>query len=747
MACRIIRDSEGNIERVENPQGEISQLYSQALQVVGNEQQALEIAYVPYTQQYQDINGVTATDPTLSEVMTFISRNNNQNKSLTKQDIDNLRNNTLSIPFNSIEEMYTKVTSLYPQGIFTVNRATLTKSELYTETEIEALLADSSLHRNIKETADKIIAEVSLNEIDLRQINQNMATYETPDLLSVQDTTNIIGLGKFTQINPFLIDKDLRQRVGGIKNREQFENLLDGANEAIVDQYFTNDEFANKIFETYSSMERMQILEDSGFGGLEYSYPNNIRKFTEQSLIIGESATDLLNAIDLLQSTPRTVWEDNGVEIEDLLLRIEDLSSELGIDTVGITNQSYSFEDIQNYLNSVANLAYNAQYGTVEQAMIEDFSNNYNLIFNQNLQPEYTAIKMNPSNRGKSLVLVDSIKSEQQLFDENSLVKVNNEGVYQRVNRQEDLEGLYDYVTDLVQFNPNIIDKQALFPSAYSNNKFLFRKAVDINNRESIREDIVRYVQQQGYSEDLTLYKIAFGHAINFSTVQKDLQVELNKINSVNRSYEYLTGDFISDFSREYLQQKIEDSELFSKVYNHFKFNERGIVLKDSDPYSKQEINLFTPESHPLRDYAIISKDFELNTLFTTAETQEQPIEEKLVREFYLNNPEQLSQKTVQIELSEDGEYLATQNLEDNYINVNGEVWEKARNYKNLTIYQKLPQIYNPLFSQYNIEVNINTSVNPQQFEGLVQTLENISSIERLYTQKQLEQINSEKEC
>jgi len=172
-----------------------------------------------------------------------------------------------------------------------------------------------------------------------------------------------------------------------------------------------------------------------------------------------------------------------------------------------------------------------------------------------------------------------------------------------------------------------------------------------------------------------------------------------------------------------------------------FSFTDAGITLKDTDPYSKQEISLYTPESHNLRKYAAISKNTNLNSLFSYE--AQQPLSD---RNFYLNYPEQLPKKALQYEFSEDGEYLATQNLQDNFINIDGAIWEKARTYKNLSIYQRLPQITNPYFIE-KIAAQINTKVNVKQFEGLVKTLENIAEIERTYTQEQLSTINQERQC
>lgn len=749
MAC-INKNTQGRVISVENNQNQPSQLYADALALTGDETQAIEIWSVAYSPEYQEVNGITEIEPTLENVLVFMQRSNNQAKKLSNNDIDAIRNNTLSVPFSFLEELHTQIQELYPNGVFTINEVTLKKSGLYTSPERQMILNDESVQDMIKSSADKIIAEVSLNDSNLNEINSQMALYETPELSVVYDTENVIGLGKFQQLNPFLIDKELRQKVGGIKNREQFEQALRTANEAIVERYNANPVYANKLFDAYSEMDRMLMLEDDLEGGLSYVVQNNIKAFTEQSLVVGQEATDLKNILGLLLSTPRIVWANSGVEIEDMLLRAEDYASDLGIDIIGMSEQEYSYDEAMSFLNSLSILVNAAEINAVQETDLQNFYDNYNIIFSQNLQPVFTAREMNPNNRGRTLTVVDSNKSEQELFDQNSLIKANDEGVYHRVSRQQDIEQLYDYTVDLIQFNPNIIDKKALYPSTYTQSgNFSYQKATDPANREQIREDLIRYTQQQTLSEELILYKIAFGHPLTFPAPQKSLQAEYTRYKTVKEDFNYLTTDFISDFARIYLQEKLKDSELFKKVLTHFAFNERGIVLKDTDLYSRQEIQLFTPEKGTLakiKQYAAISKDPQLNSLYSIEPSLE-VIPEDFKRQFYINNPSQLDEKAIQYELSEDEEFLATQNLKDNYINIKGDIWEKAREYKNITVYQRLPVNTNPDFSNYQIEVNIDTKVNVEQFQELVQTIDNVLNIEKVYSKKELEQINREKEC
>lgn len=730
MACKIFRDENNNIVSVLDSQGNPSKLYQQALQKMG-EEEALEVAMVPYTETYEQVNGVQSLEPSFRQVQEFMSRYNNEQKRLDRQDIDALRNNTLSMPYSTIEEIYTQLEELYPQGIFTLTEQTLRKTDLYTTAEIREILSDTDSQQRLAQISKKIRADVSLNDRNLDDINSNLALYETPELTDIKNTEELVGIQKFEQVNPFIEDTRLRSILGGIKDRNVFEDALNTAGEAYIEKYYSDSQYAERFFNTYSSMDRMPRMQDSE-EGLQYATSSNIEQFTEQALIVGRDNTQLLGTLDYLRGIPREVWINSGIEIEDMLLRIEDSAADIGIDVIGISEQQTEYEDMIRLLDSIANMVRNPKTR-------QDFYDNYNSVF-QNDSGEYTAEVVNPSNRGRKLVKLDTYKTEEELF-EWGLLKTVNEGVYHRISKIENLDSLYDYVTDLVQFNPNSVEKRAI-PSAFkSNGQFSYQKATDSKNREDMKADLQRYARQQGMAEEMVLYKIAFGHPIKFPQYLKTMP------SRIEGDFDYLTQDFIADFARQYLQEKSVDSEAFRKFYSHFSFNERGIILKDADPYSLQELKLNVPKAmeKDFRNYSQISKDPILNGLYPQQVDRMPSIQ--IQREFYMNNPEQLAEKALQFELSESGNNLAVQNLQDNFIRANGVVWERVKDYKNITVYQRLPDIVNPLYSQYGLNVNIDAQVNMQEFNPLAQTLENMASIEKMYGTKEAEQINSEKQC
>lgn len=674
------------------------------------------------------------TEPLLKEVLDFLRNYNNQEKRLSPAQHLGLVNNSMTLPVSNVDEINSQLSKLYVDGVFTINASTLRRTGLYTENEVQHILSSEQAQQQIKEVADALQGEVSLNNEDT---NIELATYQSPELIEVFNGDITVGIGKFEQVNPFEIDAQLRAAVGGIKDRNEFERLLASQNETILGRYYTDDNYADKLFNTYSAMDRMPVMQDTEDG---IGYMTEIEAMTREALIIGEDNAELIGTLDFLRGIPKPVWDTSGIEVEDMLMRLEDLATERGIDLVGISEMEYSFEDGLALLDSVRALAQAAQNNRVSDTELQDFYDNYNNVFKKATEQPVTAQMVAPQNRGKKLVKLDTNKTEQELFDNHSLLRTQDANVYHRINKIDDLDRLYDQVTDMVMFNPNIIDKMALYPSAYNGNKFSLAKATDEANRDSIREDIERWAKQQPYSEELTLYKVAFGHPVTFAAPKKNISAEYHRQKNITNT-EYLQNDYIADFAKLQLEEKAKGSDLYNNVLKHFGFSDKGIVLKNDNPYVRQRINIMLPTkgvSAKLRDYVAISKDPSLNTLFPF----EQPFEEVTIqfkREFYANNPEQLTEKSL---LSKQvGPHIGVQNAQDDWIKVNGQVAEKIRTYKNVSIYQVLPVVENPNFySKIDFKVQ---EPNIDDFKSLIKTSDDMTSNRKYYKEND----TTDKQC
>lgn len=161
-------------------------------------------------------------------------------------------------------------------------------------------------------------------------------------------------------------------------------------------------------------------------------------------------------------------------------------------------------------------------------------------------------IPVRTDNKDRDLVYLETLKSEEQLFNELSLVHSELPNVYHRVEKVDEQE-----FRDFLRAGESIPEYQ--------------------------------------------LYKDYYGYA----TPAKSL--EEFTASPISTDIEYLKGDFVADFNAEILKNPIHE------FYNKFTVNEKGVVLKYADPISLAQIQAYLVDGvklgEELADYSVISKN------------------------------------------------------------------------------------------------------------------------------------------
>jgi len=183
----------------------------------------------------------------------------------------------------------------------------------------------------------------------------------------------------------------------------------------------------------------------------------------------------------------------------------------------------------------------------------------------------------------KDLVYLETNKSEQQLFDELSLVQTDVENVYHKIEK------------------------------------------VDF-------QELKNYLNNQNISE-VDAYKEYYGYKSPQKTIKEIVNLPLE-------NFDYLTDEFIADFNIEIIKNK-ENS-----FFNKFKITERGIELKNESPLIISELKAHILDgvkyAKEIQEYSLISKH--LPNL--SAEEFEVLDEKYLARLQAVNNPSSLKTPT-----------------------------------------------------------------------------------------------------
>lgn len=153
-------------------------------------------------------------------------------------------------------------------------------------------------------------------------------------------------------------------------------------------------------------------------------------------------------------------------------------------------------------------------------------------------------------NQDRDLIFLETIKTEEQLFQEQGLIQTEIENVYHRVEKVDEQE-----LRDFLKADEKVLEHEL-------------------------------YKQYYNYTSPIKTEK---------------------KYTPINADLEYLKEEFIADFNAEILKNPTHE------FYNKFYVNEKGINLKYSDPISLNQIEAYLEDGvklgEELKQYSTISKN------------------------------------------------------------------------------------------------------------------------------------------
>jgi len=199
-------------------------------------------------------------------------------------------------------------------------------------------------------------------------------------------------------------------------------------------------------------------------------------------------------------------------------------------------------------------------------------------------------------------------------------------------------------------------------------------------------------------------------------------------------NFEYLTTDFVSDFYIEMLKEREKDSEIYKNFYSNFDINENGIYLKNDDSITMSQIKEYADEN--LKQYSIISKQMPL-----LVEQEIQSETKQVRRDAILNNPQNLEKYQGQFHKLNDNTII-TKNANDEFIKVEGNIFEAIDSDGNLTLYSRLNNIVGEYYN-FNNEAP-KSSVKIEDYSYLNTQPDSFMSEKKYLSKSAKEKINKE---
>lgn len=617
----------------------------------------------------------------------------------------------------------------------------------------------ANLWETIKQTLG--ITDYSAEEIqnmNLQQFSEAIAVdllkgtkkSDFREKLKHKNPQDITSLGLYRNDNPYIAEKELVNLVGGVKDRDQFEALLEESGyEGFVQEYFSNKEFADEFYNEMQNLNRLREFKVEN-GNLIRKTNSETETLFNETLLVADNGLEA--EIDYLNNIPQDLWDNNPSEITDLLESVREKAVDYGVNLNELEDLyvEKTQKEILDLLNSLKNV--NLQ---PNRENVKAFAKAYDEFYQLNKEGKTKVLNIPTGHKDKNLIYLETDLSEYELFEKHSLLKVKD-NVYQKVENVNSLDAIYELLISGLKVNHNVLPLEA-YKSVQGKNGLVDKtKLKDEKNHEALKRDIKKFAEDKvallnlpDFSVDsetlqkMVLYKFAFNLDLGFNS-EVDIDTEFQKHSNFEGEAGYLKSIFIADFNKESIREQQKDSDAYNDFYSNFEITEKGITLKNTDPITMEVIKdyLRSNELKPnitrnLLQYSIVSKNLNLNDLLETNE----PIRtEEFYRDFFTNNPSQAPKAEGNYNIINGNTIAAVGNPK--FIRTPNGVYEAVESKGNVSFYSKLPKS-DPNFNLVNVE-RPELGINPNDYSDL-QTLPKFKVVaKKFYNNAELERINNQ---
>ena len=711
MICQIHRNyTTGEVDRVTTPNGVDSSLYKDALAITKDAEKALNIWATAYTDSYKNSYGEWAEEPSLSQVMDFINIDSKEDKLSTEEALSIL--NTSQLLGIQPEQLYfnLKNTFFNSNNQLVVDAERLRNSGLYTEDEIIDLLQFPSLRAGLIDILSKM-----KNSFYENTFTSNIDLSDYPLIIKTGEKNK---LGKNIIIPPSEVEDYL------IKNLKSVEEIDSLDRTDIKDALSTPEakDYVKSLLDTYQAVPVYTVKS----GILDVKLKNDLAVTLLETVTVNEDKISFSEATSFIRGIPQEDWYSRGEEVVSLLKDIEWEAAQIGLDLVGLAD-SYSFkskEEVVGFLELIDDFNISTEELTVNEMDILDLASEINEYFDINDSVNSKTIV--PNNfKGRDLAVIEGPVDENYVYKVGGFIRLFND-VYERVDPVGDFETVLENVYQAVRNSPELLPKEAFSSFGLTKGNLDFKGIYDLANKDLVKASIRSFAGRKisdipgEISEDLdtskevALLKVLHG-SLETTRPYKDLSI-INK--SITGNKEYLVSDFVSDFYKQLLTNKVEETELWNNALKYFQINSNGIDVDVSDEV-KEQIKLSLLNDQQLYDalvnYSLISKNDNLDFLRDIIETPSfDTIENR--RDFAVNFPETVKKIDKEYTRVSDNT-LVVNNSHEEFIKLNDGIYELTDYENGVSVYSKLRTVTNPQYFVFNVSSPLYEDIDLQSFK------------------------------
>lgn len=624
LNCHIHKNK-GEVTKVTSPNGEDSLLYKEALQVLGDKNKALDVWSTAYSNgyaEYLDLSpkeiGLAQVDkngePLYRNVMAYLGDKVYVSGSYTSPQMRELNNFMMASKLTTEDVRNAIENSFYKQNNLIINEYNLRDSGLYTEEEIRRIVNDPDIRREVEESLSSLIEYL---EDNIPNRDYYLAEPVGEDLIYA-DGYNIYG--KRNIVNPSDIDIALRDQVGGIKDRTEFDRAMGGLSyQQVVERYISDPEYASRIYNRYSALTRIPKMEIGG-DGLAPAGSDTAGILIMYSHYSGTDSEAMLDAIESINMIEPESWTSETVK--PVLKSIEINAVKMGIDVIGLSDMydTRTQDQFDEFLSTL--YVFTTELGTQDANVdFNGFAEVYDRFFDRNKENVYvTSLSNNLA--VLDLVYMRSSLSKAELFDRYNLLAVPGYNhIYQQISK-ENIDDVYTelYNTHLgLEGGAGVLPTKAFYPTAFSGGKFDQRKYDNPDNQEDIMRDMKRYVMSTilpNETEEMALYHIIYEHP-SIEQEYVDIQREYDIFKSAKKIPDFGNIGFIRQWL---LSEKLYSKKKYEEGLKYFYFDAIGnLSLISDDPNVIKAADLALDNERvreDVKNLAFVSNEPTLQNLF-----------------------------------------------------------------------------------------------------------------------------------
>lgn len=667
-SCYVIKNEEGGVDNVLAPNNQPSGLYQRAMEVLGDQKQALSVWGTAYSTDFVSFFGDWMSmpseydldsngEPRYDDVMSFIKQKNYAVGNFMADEVKDINNTITSLGVDNINDLNDMIVSNFLSGgdIF-INRYNLERSGMYDADEIDNIMTNRLEYERVRDMMRRIVdfmSEGDLNEKDTYFLSSESDLGD--DYMIYEDAYD--SLGKRRVLNPMEVRDTIMRAVGGISDRREFDQAFASVPyPSLALRYQEDQDYADRMYDTYRNMTRMEVRDQEG-NTITDSYSNSTIPYISTPKDMKALRGKVGEIIDM----------DDFKDIKDVAGRLHDIAMDLadmGVDISEAISDEMVIsrpEDIRDLMASLDVMLSSIQNGDPVYDFISDLdriTGKGNPIYE--VQDTYFP--------GDRMVYVRSGNtSPSDMYDRSMLYISRN--TYHNTAPITDTDQAYEMLADIGIERPSYLPAGVVSAGAS-------RSDIGVV-KDNIKKLVMSNISSSN-TENMILTRLIYQHPVTPKMDDVDIDREF-------RRYEARQGkdrDFIKSCTllrKIQIKERLKKSDLYNNVLRFLDFNGLyNISLNHHDRGTLKSIEMSLPEGQVrdlLFDVGIESSDSSMRDLFYL-DRQDRMMDVGFYRYLYQRNPGLLREVNGGVEARPDGSFLARGRYDD-FVSFQSGLYEK----------------------------------------------------------------------